>query len=744
MTGTIHCYDLSTGEYNPNTLVPRHQGFAKLPGDTKNAETITHIDNKFVKLERDTARIIELVKGDVDNGKSTVDLLREDLYTLFKFLFLLQLRTKKIYNTYFQKDHPNSVLLRDWIQRQKTLHNLPTDTYLWLNGLNYYLDTSTHQILEDADPGTFSETASIVADPNRGADPDTDVKYWHAQTYEAFHNWYYLSICEAALDSEFLLGDNSLGIWEGTIGAGGGQVHRLYIISPRIAIILRLNITRDPMFGTMMVDSILNDLPFEPPTTRHTTPVRAELRPSAYSPDDSFTFKIHLLTRFQTYKINEIVLENLREDGTLIFASEDRMFSTLALYDSPHGSFMKPRKEDLRRLKDVLSQRIQFRANATRRSKEGHNPPLAPTGTPAVPQRGSDNKGSNAMSDNHPSAQQNAHRSTATPAAQGSSAPEHILPESLPNAESQTRGETSASNASNTRPDPRTLLPETPADREFLRVLTQAMNENDEGGSFALRCLKVWKAATARKDINHAFALKIRCLLAEAIERCTSHPLGPWFPRYTTNKQSLDVVLSSKEYGCLFSLASLVIGIEYGITMPTSESESEEKKILTGAVLCGFMEWYSNEFCFWFLFQCIIHPMSQFPMSVSYVYASIFGKLGDNMRFTSLARASLYHFLQFLWCAWRLTHNANQVVTLILTCTSTFYRTRDFVLVLLLFQFCDWSLEDRFPYGTWVAVISAVLSLIEGIRELVKRKQQSQVSRLMVLHGVSRPETRRT
>ncbi|KAF9444436.1 hypothetical protein P691DRAFT_778255 [Macrolepiota fuliginosa MF-IS2] len=820
LTEAIHRYDLSTEEYDPSSLVSRSYGFANLYRDTNNDANMNHIEDKFGKLESDAARILKYVKDNIDNRRQNVDLLRKDLYTLRKFLFLLHLRTKKRSTTYFQEDHPDNVRLRGWIQKQKTLHDLPSDMHLWLNGLDYYLETPVDQILEDAkqDAKTVSEMFSMAFNPDHCMNPDTDLKRYHAQAYEGFHNWYYLSICKAAPSSEFVLGDNSFGLWEGTVGGEGGQVHRIYVISPQVAIILRLNMTKDHMFSMMMVNSILNDVAFSPPVTRYIAPMYMGHFVPSFSPNDSFTLKVHQLTKSQTYKVNEIVLENLHEDGTLTFASEDIMLTTLAEYDSPNGSFAKPRRAALRKLKDSLSQRIHSRGrpNPTPPNPSGSGAyPPAPTTPGAMgvmpapgpfdinfgvsvnqtddteylgtgsatrtqdhlqPHDNMDSGGPDAMEGRMPVSSGVARRvqvidavnidedtslvAAASPQSIGAfyspeSTPQHVseasesaqqepfppttrhdTPRETPQ---QARGETTSFDSS-APPDTRTLLPETSADRDFLRILTEALDEDDEGESIGLRCLKVWKAATTKEEINHPFALKIRCRLAESIKRCTDHPLGPWFPRYTTNKKSLHLALSPKEYTYLFSLAVPVIGVDYGLRVSDPGAEPEETRILIGAVFCGFLEWYSSQFCLWFTFQCIIHPMTSFP-PYTYVYPPIIGKLADNMRFTSMARASLYHFLQFVWCAWRLTHNPNQVITLVLTCTSTFYRARDFVLVLLAFQFCDWSFKHE--YQPELAALVAFVTLAKGVREFARWKQESQLSSLMRLAGEPRPEDRR-
>ncbi|KXN83764.1 hypothetical protein AN958_01091 [Leucoagaricus sp. SymC.cos] len=355
---SIRRYDLASGEYEPNALISQSYGFSNLYRDAANTANINHVEEKFAKLESSTASVIQTLKNKVSSGEPSVDLIRKDLYILRKFLFLLHIRSREMSKTYFQEDHPQNARLREWIQRQKAIHNLSSDMHLWLHGLEYYLDTPTDRILSDSQPlkdsQAFSQMVENLSNPSSSVDPDTDIKYCHAQAYELFHSWFYMAICKAAPDQEFVLGHNSFGIWEGTLAGEDGEVHRLYILSPKIAIILRLNMTKDPMFSMMMVGSILHDIPFSPPVTHYVAPPK-------FTPNDTFAFRVHQLTESQTYRVNEIVLENVHADGTLTFASEEIMLTLLTEYDSPNGSFSKPRRSALRNLKDALSQSIQSR-----------------------------------------------------------------------------------------------------------------------------------------------------------------------------------------------------------------------------------------------------------------------------------------------------------------------------------------------------------------------------------------------
>ncbi|KAG1797977.1 uncharacterized protein BJ212DRAFT_267950 [Suillus subaureus] len=59
-----------------------------------------------------------------------------------------------------------------------------------------------------------------------------------AYTYHTHANNYFFSIWEAAEGEEFIITDNAFGLWEGS-GRGCPDLHRIFVVSPRIALVLR-------------------------------------------------------------------------------------------------------------------------------------------------------------------------------------------------------------------------------------------------------------------------------------------------------------------------------------------------------------------------------------------------------------------------------------------------------------------------------------------------------------------------
>lgn len=580
-------------------MVSRSYGFTNLYRDTTNSENVNHIEDKFSKLETNAARVIKSIQASVDKNEPIIVLLRKDLYILRKFLFLLHLRGKAINRTYFQ-DHPLNTRTRDWLGRQKELHNLSSDESLWLHGIQYYLDTPIDQIISDArprDPGQYSELVAMISNSSHEAESNIDIKHWHAITYEGFHNWYYVNICKASLGSEFVLGHNSFGVWEGKLGDLDGQVHRLYIISPQIAIILKLDATKNQRFGMMIVDSILNDIPFTPPITHYAAPfLAARDFPQLFvnsSPDDTFTFKIHQLTTEQTYKVNEIVLENISKDGTLTFASEHIMLSALVRYDSPpNGSFAKPHRDALRNLKDALSQRIRSGGGSTSTSPS----PSRYTPYPTMPIGSSSNQRDSSKEDAPSVATESKKTGFAIATDEEESIPELISSPMTPapdqSPDSASRPPTSFSFDAESPYSWRSYVPNYPGgetgrvelEEEFLPkswednlfddVFRDAFASWVQGGRQPnLSLLKqVYLAANRSNKTNHPVSLKIRYMISETIKKrimTKSDTMYPWF----TPSRKLEEILTEYEYNIVFAFG-MTMAMEDGLFDFLEESNS--------------------------------------------------------------------------------------------------------------------------------------------------------------------------
>ncbi|RXW19817.1 hypothetical protein EST38_g6041 [Candolleomyces aberdarensis] len=319
--------------------------------DASNREHLEHLEKKLSELEGEAARIIrELhIAAERQSSNQTFTVARSDLQLLWKFIILMHYQNSPMEEMY-QEAHPRNAPISQWLRHLKETNGYTTDKEFWLDGLHYYLSTKHSDILKHAKQIPNDAPFHHIGETN----VDISIHQWHALTYESFTNNHFLGIWRSHEASEFVLGDNSHRIWEGTL-AGSPRLYNIYVISPKITIVLKLNISKTlpPEFE----DSTLKDHPLDFPQTvynrgpgvlgnRHASPkdqfdaLERHLQ-SPNSDNDQFTFKINKLTVNQTYLVNQVVLENLAADELLVFASRDAMLSTARRYDTPEGTFRK-------------------------------------------------------------------------------------------------------------------------------------------------------------------------------------------------------------------------------------------------------------------------------------------------------------------------------------------------------------------------------------------------------------------
>lgn len=337
--------------------------------DALHTQNMHHLEEKLSLLEGKASQIIaDLHKAAARPGNQNFTLLRRDLQTLRRFLFIMHYRSSAIEKTYFQEDHPRNVSVRSWIRKLKVDNEFTNDKQIWLRGLQYYLDTNHNDILAHAAELSSRNPEIVISHSELNA--DTPSEHWFAAAYETFTNNYYMGIWQANDNAEFVLGHNSYGLWEGTVSGRIPQLFRIYVLSPAITLVLKLNITKDPIFRAME-SSTLGNHPLQFPRTKYDRPPPEFANPraresqlydalqrhlqSTKAASDQFTFTINSLSADQTYLVNQVVLENLHADGTLVFRSKDHMLSTARKYDSAEGPFRKENRNSIAALAACLS-----------------------------------------------------------------------------------------------------------------------------------------------------------------------------------------------------------------------------------------------------------------------------------------------------------------------------------------------------------------------------------------------------
>jgi hypothetical protein len=168
---------------------------------------------------------------------------------------------------------------------------------------------------------------------------DPDEEHFNALAYEGLADGRFLCIWEAADGEEFVLGDNSFGLWEGTAAlAAHFSLHRLFVLSPRIIIVLSTQFlrpeafstlpeeTKDSFFSTLMDIKHVSPLPTYPSGAPKD---EEELAAIVAREEDMFEFKIIKLSVLQSREINAIMLQHLPETGSVTFVSKTSMLRTL-------------------------------------------------------------------------------------------------------------------------------------------------------------------------------------------------------------------------------------------------------------------------------------------------------------------------------------------------------------------------------------------------------------------------------
>lgn len=341
-------------------------GQVNLYRNLKNPFDVDYLEHKLADLERDTSNIIRNIHLSLPLG--SVTLAREQLAMLRKFIFVMHYRHGAVSTTCFHEDNPSNASIRDWIQRYKERHQLQTEVDVWLEGLKYYLETPHETIIATGEGlrerygiRQFFEMLSKRFDPDIAEE-------LYAIEYESMANYFFLGVWEAAEDTEFVLSGNGFGVWEGLIYGNPGA-HRIYVMSPRIAIILRRTCFHQPHSNNpSILSSGLADIPISRPVVNYANeewlmdldrdePLLARTLTYRNTPEaqkDTFTFSSTKLSRQQTCAVNGVIMTNA-DRSSITFSRPDAMLNTLEVYMDPHGTFDEGKRSLFRPLQVQLA-----------------------------------------------------------------------------------------------------------------------------------------------------------------------------------------------------------------------------------------------------------------------------------------------------------------------------------------------------------------------------------------------------
>jgi hypothetical protein len=214
-------------------LISHVYGTTNLYKDMRAAD-VNEVETKLSSLEGKAAAVINRLHDSLRSGAFRLD--RQQLNDLRKFLFVQHYRNQNLSGSYFDENRPENSPLRDWILHRRHTLGLESSADLWLHTLRYYLDTPHGEILIDAQKG-YDKHGRMNIQGIPGGRLDPSVENWNAFAYDTQANLHFLGVWEAA-DEDFVITDTSFGLWEGLL-LGEPHVHRLFVISPRIILVLR-------------------------------------------------------------------------------------------------------------------------------------------------------------------------------------------------------------------------------------------------------------------------------------------------------------------------------------------------------------------------------------------------------------------------------------------------------------------------------------------------------------------------
>jgi hypothetical protein len=322
-------------------------GVKNLYKDVRNVDDVHEIEKKLSVLESRAARVVSTILA--ATGTSSCNLVRKNLIDLRKFLFIMHFRSSRLSSEYF-KERSDSVHRPglEWLQAYKKKHGLESETEMWLHTLRYYLDTPHQDLMQYGREIELKYREKIMEMLKTRIDPGEE--HFNALAYYGLANGHFLCIWEVADGEEFVLGDSSFGLWEGTV-AGHSGLHHLFVLSPRIIIVLSMQFlrpepfsvlseeTKDSFFSTLMDVKHVSPLPTYPSGAPKN---EEDLAAIVAREEDMFKFKIVKLSVPQSREINIIMLHHLPETGSVTFVSKTSMLRTLRSFRSDFRSITGP------------------------------------------------------------------------------------------------------------------------------------------------------------------------------------------------------------------------------------------------------------------------------------------------------------------------------------------------------------------------------------------------------------------
>jgi hypothetical protein len=357
----INTYDIPTDTLDLGTTdIAKTFGIVDMYKDDTNSADVYRIEKNFAALESHAARIINQVDSAIVNGEPSVQMSRQEVNVLRKFLFLMHYRNGGHAKQFLTEDFDEATRLM--VDRYRQEHNLRDSWAVWLRNIAI--------LLEDEHWETPSDERLLFT-----ARKDYQMDAWAMQL--GFY---------ASNTIPFLLSNNSLGLSEGSAtllhevlmpgGKGFFPMTRTYAVTPRLAIILRSStmsleqlaldngvppsVARQKRMGMV---SYFDELPRIPAETTYISPVnwsflRQETdrdrksaedfhrkgllhgKPKDSRVRDRFHFYISDLTISEANRVNTLILTHVNE--TICFADSESLFYSVIAFERDHDLPMPP------------------------------------------------------------------------------------------------------------------------------------------------------------------------------------------------------------------------------------------------------------------------------------------------------------------------------------------------------------------------------------------------------------------
>jgi hypothetical protein len=436
----INSYDIPSDTLHLGTTdLGRTFGIMDMYKDDSDLSDVHRVEKAFSKLESAAALVIEKMCTAEARGRASVVLVRSELNTLRKFLFLVHYRNGGHAQQFLESRF--DVQTAAMVETYRLQHGLRDSREVWLRNVALLLEDEHWEVRDDK-----------------------RLLWTTREDYKFDAEQKQLGIYRAPPGVEFVLTGNGLGLWEGTFtpamvlamhprGADQGRTHfdwtTVFAVSPRVVVVLRsVLLTREAMMlkqGATAAEasahlrmfanpSYFADLPRTLAETRYCPPLPPDVRSFADYENtadmpadvrkkcddwverqqlggvhvssrvrDVFEFAIDTLTTDQAERVNVLMLTHCRQ--TISFLSPAGLLRSVAAFEKDRTLSRPPNKRSYRALKHHLHLAIEM-ANA---------PPatdVAPAPVDKVPAPASNTAGPSVGSHDPTSSERNVPRPT--------------------------------------------------------------------------------------------------------------------------------------------------------------------------------------------------------------------------------------------------------------------------------------------------------------------------------------------